>query len=153
MLVATSTGDVLLVGVLAGVATLDLLTGGVAIAAGLATLFRWGSPSLTAVAGSQAVLGPGGLVGPAAGAASAWLAAAAVVLVAPRSPGPAIALGLLAADLVAGPAPPHFVAARVAASVVAVGAAVIAPRRLPLGPARAAAGAAVVAACILAALS
>src|SRR5438128_1803905 len=83
VLVAASTGDVLLLGVLAGVATLDLLTGGVAIGAGLATLLRWGSPSLTAVAGSQAVLGPGGLVGPVVAAASAWLAAAALVLVAP----------------------------------------------------------------------
>src|SRR5207247_2419053 len=109
--------------------------------------------SLTAVAGSQAVLGPGGLVGPVVAAASAWLAAAALVLVAPRSPGPAIALGLLAADLVAGAAPPHFVAVRVVASAAAVGAARPAPPRLAPGHARAAAVVAVVAACILAAPS
>lgn len=58
-----------------------------AVAALLATsavLVRWGSPSLTAVAGDQAVLGPAIVVGSTAAAASAWLAAAAIVLAVPR---------------------------------------------------------------------
>ncbi len=55
----------------------------VAVAAALvATSWRWGSTSLEAVAGAQAVLGPAGLVGPSTAAASSWLAALALVLAA-----------------------------------------------------------------------
>ncbi|MGI8758899.1 MAG: hypothetical protein ACR2K0_06290, partial [Acidimicrobiales bacterium] len=56
---------------------------GAVLFAGLAVLERWGTPSLSAVAGAQSVLGPGGAIGPAAAAASAWFAAAALVLASP----------------------------------------------------------------------
>jgi hypothetical protein len=58
---------------------------GAVLFAGLAVLERWGTDSLGAVAGAQSVLGPGGLVGPTAAAASAWFAAGALVLASPSS--------------------------------------------------------------------
>ena len=91
---------------------------------GLALVERWGTTSLDAVAGAQSVLGPGGLVGPPNAAASAWFAAAALVLaspwvdgddgsvsgehprlVAPSALALALATGPAAAVMVAGP---HF---------------------------------------------
>ncbi|HEV2071801.1 MAG TPA: hypothetical protein VGR26_18615 [Acidimicrobiales bacterium] len=98
---------------------------GAVVLAGIAVLERWGTPSLDAVAGAQSVLGPGGIVGPEAAAASAWFAALALVLASPRLAGndasaatperarrrvppggalvAALALGTAAAAAVAGP--------------------------------------------------
>lgn len=45
-----------------------------------ASSLRWGSTSLEAWSGAQAVLGPAGVVGPAQAAVSAWSAAVALVL-------------------------------------------------------------------------
>lgn len=120
--------------------------------AGLAVLERWGTPSLSAVAGAQSVLGAGGVVGPTTAATSAWLAAAALVLASPAvgrrggddpgepaSPEPrrsrrmapapaalvvALATGSAAAAAVAGPELGSDLALRLAATTAAVVAAV-----------------------------
>lgn len=55
----------------------------VVIPALVASSWRWGSTSLEALAGAQAVLGPAGLVGPPAAAAASWLAGIALLLSAP----------------------------------------------------------------------
>lgn len=90
-----------------------------AVLVAVATAARWGAPWLGAIGGAQAVLGPGGLVGPEAAAASAWLGAAALVLATPgRSYLAAIALGTTAAFLVAGPAGTGGILVRIVASVV-----------------------------------
>ena len=103
--------------------------------AGLALVERWGTTSLDAVAGAQSVLGPGGLVGPPNAAASAWFAAAALVLASPwvdGDDGPAerrVAPSALALALATGPAAavmvagPHFATdlpVRLAATLVGV---------------------------------
>lgn len=111
---------------------------GAVLFAGLALLERWGTTSLDAVAGAQAVLGPGGVVGPPAGAASAWCTAAALVLASPwvegsdasegrrrRRPSPAalvvaLATGGAAAAVVAGPGLGADPALRLGATVAAV---------------------------------
>ncbi|MDP8987220.1 MAG: hypothetical protein M3N11_02600, partial [Actinomycetota bacterium] len=72
---------------LLAVAVASPAAAGAVLFAGLAVLERWGTASLEAVAGAQSVLGPGGVVGPTAAAASAWLAAAALVLASPSSGG------------------------------------------------------------------
>ena len=70
--------------------------------AGLAFAARWGTTSLDAISGAQAVLGPAGVVGPPLAAASAWCGAAALVLAVPgRWAAPAF--GLAAGLGVAGP--------------------------------------------------
>lgn len=46
----------------------------------VAASWRWGSTSLDALAGAQAVLGPAGFVGPTAAAGASWLAAIAILL-------------------------------------------------------------------------
>ena len=51
----------------------------------VASSWRWGSTSLEALSGAQAVLGPAGWVGPRTAAAASWLAAAAVLLAATRA--------------------------------------------------------------------
>src|SRR5207253_8473229 len=90
---------------------------------------RWGSSSLGAVAGAQAVLGPAGWTGSAAAVASAWTAAAAVVLASPgeRVPGlprwlgplaAAVPFGLVTAVVAVGPGPGGAVRLRVVASIV-----------------------------------
>ena len=78
-----------------------------------AVLVRWGSPSLGAVAGAQAVLGPAVVVGSATAAASTWLASLAVALTA-RDRLTAAAFGLTAGVFAAGPTFPHALATRVA---------------------------------------
>ncbi len=140
MVALTSTGDVVLLGVLLGLASADLVAGAAVVAAGLSVAFRWGSTSLDAIAGAQAVLGPGGVVGPALATTSAWCAAAALVLATPRG-WRAPAFGLAAALFVAGPAATDgdSLALRVAAGVVAGGLAVAAGRWLPQAAARPAA--------------
>lgn len=121
----------------------------------LASSWRWGSTSLDALAGAQAVLGPAGLVGSGRGAAASWLAAAALVLSSPavrwRVAGPsevaasqgvaverlrldvvtglaAVAIGATAADVVAGPSLGGDWWLRVVATVVATGLALVVSR-------------------------
>lgn len=135
-LAATSSGDVVLLAVLLGLAAGDL-TAGVTAALALAALaVRWGSTSLDAIAGAQAVLGAGGLVGPAAAVAAAWAAAAALVL-APRREWQAVAFGAAAAVCVAGPsiAGPGDAAVRGAGVMAGIGTALALGRRVPV-PAR-----------------
>src|SRR5581483_803049 len=106
---------------------------GVAAACG-AVLVRWGSSSLGAVAGAQAALGPAGWTGRTAAVASAWLAATALVLAvrdrrdALEAFAVAAAFAVTAADVAVGAAPGGALAARIAASVVAFGAAVAVAR-------------------------
>lgn len=129
-----SRGDVLLLGVVLGVGAGSVVAGAAGVLAGVAVLVRWGSPSLGALAGAQAVLGPAGTTGSAAAAASAWCAASALVLVVrPLAPDPGgarwlrvgvvlastVPFGLAAADVVAGPGPGGSLATRVVASAVA----------------------------------
>lgn len=103
-MVVTSTGDLLVVGLLLGLVASEPVAGAVGVAAGIATLGRWSSSSLTALAGGQAVLGAAGWTGALALTLSSWAAAAALILVAPRGRPAALAFGLAAAAIVAGPA-------------------------------------------------
>lgn len=136
-LAVTSTGSMVLAALLVGVAARDRRSAGAALLAVVATAMRFRTATFDDLAGIQSVLGPAGTVGPAMAAASAWLAAAAVVLAArplaarqslPAATGrldrlrdatPALACGLFAAALVAGPGPSDL-GVRVLASVVAV---------------------------------
>lgn len=131
-LAATSSGDVVLLAVLLGLAAADLTAGVTAALALVAVAVRWGSTSLDAIAGAQAVLGAGGLVGPAAAVAAAWAAGAALVL-APRREWQTVAFGAAAALCVAGPsvAGPGDAAVRAAGVIAGVGAALVLGRRVP----------------------
>jgi hypothetical protein len=116
-------GDVLLLGALLAVVAVDLLAGaGVALAAA-SVLVRWGSSSLGALAGDQAVIGAAGWTGPIALVLSSWCAAVAIVIATPRGVLPALAFGLAAASVVAGPGVGGPVVVRIVASAVAVAAA------------------------------
>ena len=81
VLAATGSGDLLLVALLLGVAARDRWVGAVGILVAVAAAGRYGGASLAAVAGAQAVTGPGGWTGTPAAVASVWLAAAALALV------------------------------------------------------------------------
>lgn len=132
-----------------------------ALALGAAS-WRWGSSSLEAWAGGQAVLGPAGWLEPPAAAAGAWLAAAALVLCAPvpgwrtvvgplvgggtlatvelprRSVATALAslaVGLAAADVVAGPSLSERPWVRIAGAVGGMAAAFVVQRVRRRGPA------------------
>src|SRR5438067_6246665 len=104
LLALSSTGDVLLLGVLLGVAAADVTAGAAGVLGGLVVLGRYGSSSLAALAGAQQVVGPAGVTGPVALAAASWCAALAIALAAPGELVGAAAFGLAAADVVAGPA-------------------------------------------------
>ena len=104
VMAATSSGDVLLLGVVLGMAASHVAAGVVGALAGLTVLLRWGSPSLSALAGGQAVLGAAGWTGTVSQVASSWLAAAGLVLAAPPGLVPAVAFGCAAGAVVAGPA-------------------------------------------------
>jgi hypothetical protein len=135
----TSSGDALAAGVLLGLAALDVAAGAAAVLAGLAVAGRWGSSSLGALAGGQAVLGPAGWTGPAALAASSWAASAALVLACPPGRFRVVAFGLTAAALVAGPpldGGAAAVALRVVAAVAGVAAAAFTARAVPRPAAR-----------------
>jgi hypothetical protein len=97
-----------------------------ALLAVTAALVRWGGPSLSALGGDQTVLGAAVTIGSVAAAASCALAALAIALCAPREPVLAVAIGVVAGFLAAGPAFPHDVPVRlagiVAGCVVAYGA-------------------------------
>src|SRR3989442_8883328 len=83
LMALTSTGDVVLLGALLGFVAGDLVAGVAAVLAGLIVLGRFGSSSLTALAGAQHVVGAAGVTGPAALAAAVWGAASAVALASP----------------------------------------------------------------------
>ncbi|MDQ3305980.1 MAG: hypothetical protein M3535_08390 [Actinomycetota bacterium] len=87
VLALSSTGHVVVLAALLAVLVAQPLAVGAVLLAGLAVLERWGTPSLEAIVGAQSVLGAGGVVGPATAAASAWFAAAALVLASPRADG------------------------------------------------------------------
>jgi hypothetical protein len=94
-------------------------------AAAIASSARWGTTSLDALAGAQAVLGPAGGVGPVWGAAASWLAAATILLVGGRGPHAVrwLATGAAVAAVLAGPAPGGQVPVRVAVAMGAAAAA------------------------------
>lgn len=90
VLAVLSRGDVIVLAALLALAAWRLPAVAAAVPALLATAWRWGSTSLEALAGAQAVIGPAGWTGPTPAAVSSWLAAAALVLAVPgrqpRSP-------------------------------------------------------------------
>ena len=91
---------------LLGLAAGDALAGTAALAAVLGGLARFGTTSLPALGGAQAVLGPAAAVSPAVGALASALAALALVVVAPsRSLGEwrGWLFGLLAGLVALGP--------------------------------------------------
>jgi hypothetical protein len=104
IMVVTSTGDIILLGALLGLAACDAVAGGVAILAGISVIGRWGTSSLAALAGGQAVVGAAGWTGSDLLVASSWCGALALLLVCPPGLAPAAAFGATAAQLVAGPA-------------------------------------------------
>lgn len=118
----SSSGEVVLLAVLLGIAAADAFAGAVALLALGAVAARWGTTSLDAIAGAQTVLGPGAAVGPMAAAASAACAAAALVLVRARG-WAALLFGITAALIVAGPGAgrPELAALRAGAAIVGAG--------------------------------
>jgi hypothetical protein len=127
-LAVSSHGDVVVLAVLLGLGA-GRRASGVAVAVALtAALVRWGSPSLGAIAGAQAVLGPAGWTGSSVAVVSAWTGAAALMLAAvsfDRTSTTQTVLSvspfaIAAADVVAGPAPGGALAVRVLASVIAI---------------------------------
>ena len=141
----SASGELVLLAVLVTVVGAGMTSGVVVALSGAAVVARWGTTSLDAVVGAQAVLGPGALVGPPAAAASAWCAAAALVLVSPKGLGAAV-FGLFAALALVGPGFTGGSGAvlRLAATAALVGVTVVAgrlapPRARPLAVALAAA--------------
>jgi hypothetical protein len=104
-LLLSSSGDALLVAVILGLAAGEVAVAGTAVFVALAALARWGTTSLSALAGIQAVVGPAGMHGSALAIASSWLGATALLVAAAglRRRWPAVVLGLFAGLLVAGP--------------------------------------------------
>jgi hypothetical protein len=159
LMAVTSTGDVILLGVLLGLAASGAVVdgavaGAVGVLAGAGVVGRWGTSSLAALAGGQAVVGAGGWTGSAALVASSWGSALALLLVCPAGLAPAAAFGAAASQLVAGPAladnsSAGAVAHRVLAPLAGAGAAVVMARLVPRQVARVAAvGAAVISAAL-----
>lgn len=134
-LTLSSSGDVFLVALLVGLAAADAAVAGVATLVALSVLARWGTTSMSALAGLQAVLGPAGTTGDALGVASSWSCAAALLLAAAGVPRRAAAapLGLLAALVVAGPAVSELAhgGVRLGAAAVGVTVAVVVAGRAP----------------------
>jgi hypothetical protein len=145
-LALTSSGEVVLLGVVLGLAAADVATGAVTVVACLALAVRWGATSLDALAGAQAVLGPGGAVGPPSAMAASWCAAGALVLASPRG-WAALAFGSAAGLGLAGPSPATGgdVGLRLAAAAAGVVCAVVLARRT--SPERGRLGALVLAGC------
>jgi len=128
VLVATGSGSATVAAVLLGLALADRRAGAAGVLAVLATGIRFRTDGFGDLAGIQSVLGDAGRVGPPNAAASAWLAAIAVLLAAAalRADAPrwlavvaAVPTGLLAAALVAGPGPDQL-GRRAVASAIAV---------------------------------
>ena len=135
-LAVTSRGDVVVLAVLLGLGVRRRSSGLAAAASLAAAMVRWGSPSLRAIAGAQAVLGPAGWTGSTAAVASAWLAAIALVGAARPvarttlrlTAAAAAPFAVAAADVVAGPSAGGALGLRIAASAAALVLAVIAAR-------------------------
>jgi hypothetical protein len=136
VLAVSSRGDVVVLALLLGLGSASRASGFGTATALAAAMVRWGSPSMRAIAGAQAVLGPGGWTGSGAAVASAWLAGLALVAAARPSSRPtpvwtviAVApFAAAAADVVAGPSTGGAIAARVAGSVVALGLGIVVSR-------------------------
>lgn len=103
-LTLTSSGEVVLLAALLGLAAGELMAAVVAMLATGAVALRWGTTSLEAITGAQSVLGPGVTVGPIAAVAATWCAAAALVLVRVRGWG-ALVFGITAGLVAVGPGP------------------------------------------------
>src|SRR5204863_6715207 len=86
VLALSGAGDAIFLAVLLGLAAADVWAGVTATAVSVSLLIRDGTTSLPAVAGAQAVLGPGGMTGPALAAAAAWCSGLALLVVAPVPP-------------------------------------------------------------------
>lgn len=84
LLAVLSRGDAFMLAALLTLAAWHLPTLAAVLPALLASSWRWGSTSLEAWAGAQAVLGPAGVVGPGRAAAASWLAAGALLLASPH---------------------------------------------------------------------
>jgi len=131
VLAITSSGDALVLAAALGLAAWRPAPALAVSAALVATSWRWGSSSLEAVAGAQAVLGPAGWVGPTMAAVGCWLSAVALVAATPglsaRVPRAvaAVASGAAAAVVVAGPAPGGDIWVRILGTVVAAGLALV----------------------------
>ncbi|HVM54014.1 MAG TPA: hypothetical protein VM262_12520 [Acidimicrobiales bacterium] len=140
-LVLLSEGHLLVLGVFVAVIAATPAGAATAFLATTAVLLRWGSPSLAAVGGGQAVLGPALVVGDTVAAGSAVLAALAIALLAPRPVVLALALGVVAGAVAVGPEIPHDLGIRIvgaaAGAAVAVGARWL-PARQPAAAALAA---------------
>lgn len=131
VLALSSSGEVVLLAVLLGVAAGELLAGVVAMLAVGSVAIRWGTTSVDAITGAQTVLGPAAAVGPLVAAASTWCAAAALILVKARGL-TAYLFGLTAGIIAVGPAgAPEAVAIRVVAAAVGAALALTAQRWAP----------------------
>jgi hypothetical protein len=124
-----------LVAVLLGLAAVDTAIAGVGALVALSVLGRWGTTSLSALAGLQAVVGPAGLRGSAIATASSWVAAAALLTASATMSRrlPALAAGLTAALVVAGPSVPTASDALVrgGAAIAGAGLAALVAGRVP----------------------
>lgn len=132
-LALSSNGDALTLAVALGVAAASVWSGFVGLLVAGAVATRWGTLSMSALAGAQSVLGPAVTVGPSRAAAASGLAAAAVALAA-RSPQlietklasaartavHALPFAAAGAAVAAGPGPGGDVWVRVGATVVGV---------------------------------
>jgi hypothetical protein len=125
-LVVLSTGDAFLLAFLLGVAAWRVAAGATGMLVAVMLLARWGSSSLAAAAGAQAVLGPALVVGPWPALVSTWCAVAALLLAAPVGLAAPI-FGAAAALVAAGPGATSAenAAARIAALAVGAAAAYI----------------------------
>jgi hypothetical protein len=130
VLALSGRGSVLVLGGLLAVVAASRLGSVAALAATVAVQLRWGTASLSAVAGGQAVLGPAISLGSTRAAVAMGLAALAVALLAPRPPVLAVAVGVVAAAVAAGPAVPHDMGVRVVGALAGAGVA-LAARWLP----------------------
>ena len=132
VLVGTSSGDVFVVAVLLGAVASDAIGFGALLLATVATVARWGSSGLPALAGGQAVLGAAGVYGTAAAVGSAWYAAATFALVSPGS-WLAVPFGATAGLLVAGPGAlsGRLALVRAAGALGGVAVALLVPRLVP----------------------
>lgn len=129
-LAVASTGHLLLLGGLLALVAATRLGATTALLATTAVLVRWQAPSLSAVGGAQSVLGPAVVVGSTAAAASTVLAALAIALIAPLGRDRswsllvAVAVGVVAGAIAAGPALPTDIAVRLVGAGVTCGLAV-----------------------------
>lgn len=125
VLAITSRGELAVLAILLVLPDVSLASVVAVLGAVVASSWRWGTTSLEALAGAQAVLGPAGGVGPAGAAAGSWLAALALLLALSRGSEPVrfAAIGATVAAVLAGPAPGGELPVRVAVGVGAAAAA------------------------------